>query len=179
MRVNRLALLLTLGLGAAARAGKTTVDVRDADALRRALAGATAGTTIALAPGTYAGGLHAAGLAGTPGAPIVIRSADPARPAVIEGGTTCLHISSSCHVEVRDLVLQKAAGNGLNVDDGGTITAPAHHITIAGLRVRDIGPNGNRDGIKLSGVDDFRVEGCLVEDWGRGGSGIPRRRKRG
>ena len=38
--------------------------------------------------------------------------------------------------------------------------------------VRDIGPTGNRDGIKLSGVDDFRVEGCTVERWGSGGSGI-------
>jgi hypothetical protein len=38
--------------------------------------------------------------------------------------------------------------------------------------IRDVGPTGNRDGIKLSGVDDFRVEGCTIERWGSGGSGI-------
>jgi hypothetical protein len=41
------------------------------------------------------------------------------------------------------------------------------------LTVRDIGPEGNRDGIKLSGVADFRVERCVIERWGTGGgSGI-------
>jgi hypothetical protein len=40
------------------------------------------------------------------------------------------------------------------------------------LTIRDIGPAGNRDGIKLSGVDDFRVESCVIERWGSTGSGI-------
>jgi hypothetical protein len=35
-----------------------------------------------------------------------------------------------------------------------------------------VGPKGNRDGIKLSGVTDFRVEGCTLERWGAGGSAI-------
>jgi hypothetical protein len=41
-----------------------------------------------------------------------------------------------------------------------------------GLTVADVGPDGNRDGIKLSGLDDFRVEVCHLERWGSGGSGI-------
>ena len=40
------------------------------------------------------------------------------------------------------------------------------------LVVRDVGPTGNRDGIKLSGVSSFRVEGCRIERWGSGGSAI-------
>jgi hypothetical protein len=35
-----------------------------------------------------------------------------------------------------------------------------------------VGPGGNRDGFKLSGVDDFEVEDCTFERWGTGGSGI-------
>jgi len=36
-----------------------------------------------------------------------------------------------------------------------------------------VGPQGNHDAIKLSGVVDFRVEGCVIERWGTGGgSGI-------
>jgi hypothetical protein len=38
--------------------------------------------------------------------------------------------------------------------------------------VRDVGPGGNRDGIKLSGVKDFLVSGCTLERWGDRGSGI-------
>src|SRR6185295_6848225 len=32
-----------------------------------------------------------------------------------------------------------------------------------------VGPGGNCDGIKLSGVDEFRVASCTVEGWGTGG----------
>jgi Right handed beta helix region len=45
-------------------------------------------------------------------------------------------------------------------------------LVLLRLRVSDVGPRGNRDGIKLSGVEDFRVEGCTVERWGDGGSAI-------
>jgi hypothetical protein len=62
--------------------------------------------------------------------------------------------------------------NELQVDDGGSFDSPAHHILLEGLVVRDIGPEGNLDGIKLSGVDDFRVEGCTIERWSSGGSAI-------
>ena len=63
-------------------------------------------------------------------------------------------------------------GNGVNIDDGGSYDSPAHHILLRGLAIRDIGPDGNRDGLKLSGVDDFHVEGCTIERWGSEGSGI-------
>jgi hypothetical protein len=41
------------------------------------------------------------------------------------------------------------------------------------LKIRDIGSRGNHDCLKLSGVVDFRIEGCVIERWGTGGgSGI-------
>jgi len=67
--------------------------------------------------------------------------------------------------------MKKTAG-GLIIDDGDSYDTPAHHVILRNLVIRDIGPQGNHDGIKLSGVDDFRVEGCLIERWGDGGSGI-------
>jgi hypothetical protein len=75
-------------------------------------------------------------------------------------------------VELRDLVVAGATGNGINIDDGGSVDTPAQHVLLKGVVVRDVGPNGNRDGIKLSGLNDFRVEGCRVERWGSGGSAI-------
>lgn len=149
-----------------------TVTVADTEQLRRALAEAGPGTTVRIAPGTYRGGVSARGLRGEAGRPIVLTAADPERPPVFEGGDSGLHLSDPAYVELHDLIVAGVRGNGLNIDDGGSYDSPAHHVRLRGLVVRDIGPQGNRDGIKLSGVDDFRVEGCTVERWGSGGSGI-------
>src|SRR5207253_1248794 len=139
---------------------------------KRALREAKPGTTIGIAPGTYEGDLSAEGLQGEPGKPIVLAAADPRRPPVITGGATGLQLSEAAHVELRDLVVTKARGNGINIDDGGSFDSPAHHIVLRGLVIRDIGPSGNRDGIKLSGVDEFRLQDCTLERWGSDGSGI-------
>jgi hypothetical protein len=148
------------------------VDVKDDAGLRRAIAEARPGTTIRVAPGDYAGGVYARDLHGAAGEPIVIRAADPAHPPAFRGGSFAFQISRASHVELRDLVVEKATDNGINIDDGGELTKPSHHIVLAGLTIRDVGPDGNHDGVKLSGLADFRVEGCTLERWGRGGSGI-------
>lgn len=149
-----------------------TVTVANTAELRQALAEAKPGTTIRIAAGTYEGGLFSQTLQGEPGKPIVLKAADPKRPPIIEGGVSSLQLSSPAYVEIRDLVITKATGNGLNIDDGGSPNRPAHHLIVHGLIVRDVGPEGNRDGIKLSGVEDFLVENCTLERWGRRGSGV-------
>ncbi len=149
-----------------------TITVGDAQELQQAIAQAEPGMQILIAPGTYEGGFYFRDLKGAPGAPIVIAAADPEQPPVIQGGGNCIHLANVSHIELRNLILAGARGNGLNIDDGGTFETPSHHILLSGLVVRDVGPEGNRDGIKLSGVDDFRVENCTVERWGSGGSGI-------
>jgi len=150
----------------------TTVTVSNAQELRQAIAQAEPGTTVLMAPGAYEGGFYFHDLNGTPDAPIIIAAADPKHPPVIQGGGNCFHFANVSYVELHNLILSGARGNGLNIDDGGTFETPAHHIVLRGLVVRDVGPEGNRDGIKLSGVDDFRVENCTIERWGSGGSGI-------
>lgn len=154
------------------RAQERVVDVHTRDELRAAAAAARPGTRIRLAPGTYEGGLHLEGLRGAKGAPIVIEAADVARPPCFQGGTSGLQLSAPEHVELRQLVFSGQTGNGLNIDDGGNPATSAHHLELVNLVVRDVGPDGNRDGTKLSGVVDFRVAGCTLERWGRGGSGI-------
>jgi hypothetical protein len=153
-------------------AEEVTVRVSSRDELARALASARPGTTILIAPGTYRGGLSARGLAGMKEAPIIVAGADPQDPPEIEGGGGGLHLSSPAHLELRDIVFEKATGNGVNIDDGGSADTPAHDIVLKNLVIRDVGPTGNRDGLKLSGVNDFRVEGCRIERWGSGGSAI-------
>ena len=169
MRIKWLVGFVMLASGAVLprAAGAETVTVRDDAGLRAALRSARAGSTILLAPGEYAGVLSAARLQGTAAAPIVIAGADPEKPPYFRGGGAAFHLSQVAHLELRDLRISGATGNGVNIDDGGVAGAPSHHVTLRRLTVTDVGPNGNRDGIKLSGLDDFQVLDCRVERWGR------------
>lgn len=144
------------------------VPVDGNDSLRAALLAARPGHRIELAPGEYAA-RFASGLRGEAGSPIVITAADRAHPPRFVAG---IHLSSIAHVTLSDLVIERAAANGLNIDDGGSITDASHHVTLERLVVRDCGGRGNEDGIKLSGVDDLAITECTIERWGRGGSGI-------
>jgi hypothetical protein len=165
-----LLLFVILAVASTLSAQEKTVSTRDE--LTRAIQNAKPGTTILIAPGTYRGGLSFIQLRGAKDKPIVLAASDPKRPPVFEGGASCFHLTDPSYVELHNLVLMEATGNGLNIDDGGSYSSPAHHVVLRGLTIRDIGPSGNRDGIKLSGVDDFRVESCIVEQWGSSGSAI-------
>ncbi len=146
----------------------TTVEVATLAALRDALAKAKPGVTIAIAPGTYEAALFASDLHGEPGRPIRIVAADPTRPPVFRSGRG-LHFSKVSHLEIADIHVDGASGNGLNIDDGGDRMRPSQEIVLSRLEVRNI-PPGNHDGIKLSGVAGFRIEKCSIFRWG--GSGV-------
>lgn len=154
---------------AAAVSGKDReVAVSTDEELRRALAEAVPGTRILVAPGEYRG-FSAAAVAGKEGRPIVLTAATPEDPPRFCGG---IHFSDVGHFEIRGITIRGAPANGLNIDDGGSFDTPSHHLLLAGVTVLDCGGRGNDDGIKLSGVVDFRLEGCTVERWGRGGSAV-------
>ena len=152
--------------------GPVVVRVQDAAGLKDAVSRAKPGTRIELSPGEYGAGFLFSDLQGEPDNPIVIAAADPDNPPTFTGGGECIHITDPAYVELHYLSLSGASGNGLNIDDGGSFETPAHHVLLRGLQVTDIGPSGNRDGIKLSGLTDFRVEDCVIERWGDGGSAI-------
>lgn len=133
---------------------------------------ASPGTQILVAPGEYRGGLSFTGLRGVQRKPIVIGAVDPANPPKILGGASGIHLRNVAWIELRNLILSGATGNGLNIDDGGDLDKPASRVVLSGLVIRDVGPKGNHDGIKLSGVDNFTIEKCVVERWGDSGSAI-------
>jgi len=143
-----------------------TVRVSDSDQLRRALAGAGPGTTILLEPGRYRGDVHVSDLAGGVDAPITIAGADPEDPPVFDGGRQALHLADCRYIVLRNLFVQGCSANGINIDDGGTFATPAHHVVVEGVTIRRIGPRGNYDGLKISGVDYFTVRRCRFEGWG-------------
>ncbi len=146
--------------------------VRNAEQFRQVVAAAKPGARILLAPGNYSGGFYFSNLQGETNRPIILAAADPAHPPVFQGPTG-IHFSRPAFLELHDLIISNATINGLNIDDGGALDGPAHHVVLRRLRVSDVGPGGNRDCIKLSGLVDFRIENCTIERWGTGGgSGI-------
>lgn len=166
-------IVMLFGSGRAADGVKThAVDVRTRDELRRAIAAAEPGAIIRIAPGTYRGGLSFENVHGVPARPIVICALDEQRPPVIQGEGAGLHLRDPAHVELRNLIIEGAEGNGLNIDNGGRADGAAHHIVVSNVAIRGIGPRGNCDGLKLSGVDDFLVQDCSFQHWGDGGSAI-------
>ena len=50
------------------------------------------------------------------------------------------------------------------------IATPMHHLIVENVTVTHIGPRGNHDGLKMSGVDQFIIRNCRFIGWG--GSGI-------
>ncbi|HEX5137854.1 MAG TPA: right-handed parallel beta-helix repeat-containing protein [Planctomycetota bacterium] len=135
-----------------------------AAAPEKEIAAAKPGQRVVIAPGEYHG-FHLSDVRGLRGQPIVV----VAQGAVFKGG---IQLSDVAYLEIEGLAVEGAPGNGLNIDDGGTFETPSHHVILRDVVVRDCGGRGNEDGIKLSGVDDFRLERCTVERWGRGGSAV-------
>lgn len=149
-----------------------TITVNTRAQIVTAVEQAKSGATILIAPGTYQGGLHFNGLQGKEGKPIILAAADETNRPIFQGNNSCFHLTDPAFVELHNLILTESSGNGINIDDDASSETPAHHVVLRGLTIRDVGPEGNRDGIKLSGLDNFRVENCIIERWGTSGSGI-------
>lgn len=167
-RFATLVAVLVLATPAAA----ADVLVRDRGALNAAVPAAKPGDRILLAPGDYNGNFFFANIHGAPRRPIVIAAADVTKPPRFVGPAIGIQISGCSYVEFYDLEFAGTDSNALTVDDANNPAKPAHHIVIRNVRVHDLRKNGNIDGIKLSGVDDFLVVDCEMRVWGEGGSAI-------
>jgi hypothetical protein len=157
----RALLLLVLAAGLPASAAEV-ITVANSAQLRAALARLQPGHHLRLAPGEYGPGYVIDRAHGTATQPIVIEGSDPANPPRFAGGAVALHVRGASYLTLRHLAAHGQSGNGLNLDDGG---ASSHHVTLDRVVVSDTGPTGNRDGIKLSGIDDFVLRECRVSGW--------------
>jgi hypothetical protein len=139
--------------------------VRDAASLQSAIRNLKANSTVKIAPGDYPGGYQVSGIER-----VTIKALDPARPPVFKGGKTGFQFTRCAHLSLRHLKIVGQTENGLNLDDGGLLDQPVHGITLDHLEVSDIGPSGNHDGIKCSGLDGLKITDCILKGWG--GQGI-------
>ncbi len=154
------------GLGEAF--GAPTFSVSSFAELKAALREVQPGTVIEIAPGLYQGGIYLRNVHGTAEAPIVLRAADPENPPVFEGPGEGVKLSSCSYIKLSRLVFQGYRQNGINIADDGLRDKreASHHIILEHLRIRDIGPAGNHDALKMSGVNHFVVRDCVFEGWG-------------
>lgn len=155
--------LLFLLLGSLAAADD--IIVRDADSLHTALKDLKPGATLKLAPGDYPGGHHVVGIE-----KLTIEALDPKNPPHFNGGGNAWHFSRCSGLTLRHIRLSGQTGNGLNLDDGGQMDPPVTGITLDHIEINDIGPKGNHDGIKCSGLDKLTIRDCTITGWG--GQGI-------
>lgn len=139
--------------------------------LEQASQSALPGDTLQFANGVHAGGGYILGLQGTSTEWITIRG-EQAGSAIIRGGSNGFQLSDPRYLRIEDLVFEAQTGNGLNIDDGGTIETPAHHLEIRNCEWRAMNATGNNDQLKMSGIDDFSVTSCRFFDGAAGGSMI-------
>jgi len=138
--------------------------------LREALQNTLPGTIISIAPGLYSSGIYMKDVHGSPDSPIVVTGADPENPPVFMGYGEGAKLSSCSFIKLANMTFQGFTKNGMNIDDGGKVETSSHHIILDNITVLDIGPKGNRDALKMSGVDHFIVRNSQFKGWG--GSGI-------
>lgn len=158
------ALIPLFALHAAEPAGQVVV-VRDAGQLRSALGALKPGTTLKIGPGEYPGGQSMRGVAR-----LTVEALDPKNPPHFKGGSGGWHFSQCDGLTVRNLRISGQRANGLNLDDGGQAAKPVRGVTIERVEISDIGPRGNHDGIKASGITGLTIRDCAVSGWG--GQGI-------
>lgn len=141
------------------------VVVRDVSSLRSALRGLKSGTTLKISPGEYPGNHFVSGIE-----KVTIEALDPEQPPLFQGGKTGFQFSRCTDLTLRNLRLQGQSEGGLNLDDGGDAAHPVTGITLDHIEISDIGPKGNHDAIKCSGLDKATIRDCTITGWS--GQGI-------
>lgn len=135
--------------------------VRDAQALRKAIAGLKPCDVLKIAPGTYPGGNYVKGVSN-----LTVTVLEPQRPPVFEGGKTGWHFSECPGLVLRHLHVRGQSINGLNLDNGSASKPLVEQVRLEEIQVSDIGPDGNYDGIKVSGLRHVLIRSCVVTGWG-------------
>lgn len=119
------------------------------------------GDVLRIGYGTFPGGHSISGIAN-----LTVEGTDPKNRPVFEGGKEAFHFSRTPGLKLRNIIVRGQTGNGINIDDGGLLDQPVENILIENVKVEDIGPNGNFDGIKCSGLKKLEIRNCEITGWG-------------
>jgi len=141
------------------------IQVANATELRSALKHLSDGLTIRIAPGEYGSGYNVQGVAN-----LSIAGLDPEQPPHFQGGKSAWHFARCPNLKLSHLRVSGQSQNGINLDDGGDLRRRISGIVLENVHVSDIGPQGNFDGIKASGLEQLTIRKCSVTGWA--GQGI-------
>lgn len=148
------------------------VDVASPEALAQALAEAGPGTVIRLAPGDY-GALVVQDLRGSPDAPVVIASADPASPARLSR----LTLRGVASVELRGLLLDHSFTPGDPIWFGPFEVLDSRDVALSGVVIDGDVARGvsvvddgfpTAFGLRVIGVEGFALEDSEIRGFYRG-----------
>lgn len=141
------------------RAG--VIEVRNGDELRKVLGSLKDGDVLKIAPGKYPPGHTVSGVSN-----LTVEALDKDDRPVFEGGNQAWHFIRTPGLKIRNLIIRGQKTNGINMDDGGKMDQPVEDVLIEGVSVEDIGPKGNFDGIKCSGLKGLVIRDCEISGWG-------------
>ena len=139
----------------------TTHDVDTPTGLSRTLGALKAGDIVKIAPGDYGSGYFVSGIEN-----LTIEASHPRNPPHFKGGKEAWHFSRCPGLTLRHLKVSGQSANGINLDDGGKRDEPVAKVQLEGLTVSEIGPDGNFDAIKCSGLTDLVIRDCQISGWG-------------
>ncbi len=142
-----------------------TLTIHDDAELQAAIRQLKNGTVLKIASGVYRAGHHVSGIEN-----LTIEAADPNHPPTFQGSSTGWQFSRCPQLTLRHLKITGQTLNGLNLDDGSDLKNLVPNITIEHVEISDIGPTGNHDGIKCSGLTGLTLRACTITGWG--GQGI-------
>ena len=123
------------------------------------------GDIVTLLEGIYSGGVSLRNIKGSKEAPITIVGKGIEK-TIFSKGKQALHLINCHNLILKNFSIKKFTINGLNADDGGSQTNPPIGLVFENISVTDIGPKGNNDGFKFSGLHEFRVKNCYFSGWG-------------
>ncbi len=129
------------------------------------------GDTVVVYAGTYSGGIFKENLKGTADKWIVLKTA-PGEEVIINGGSNAMQLSSFAFLLIDGFTIQGQTANGLNLDDGGSLITPSHHLILQNCTFLGLNATGNNDQLKMSGIDTFTVTKCKFYNGAAGGSSI-------
>ena len=156
MKLSLASILLVAGSLHAAE-----IVVRNPGELQHALRSLKSGDTLKIAPGDYPGGQFVEKIG-----KLTIEALDPGNPPHFKGGTEGWHLVRCPELRLRKLHVSGQSANGINIDDGGERNSPVDGIVMEGLVISDIGPTGNFDAIKCSGLRELVIRDCKISGWG-------------
>ena len=87
-------------------------------------------------------------------------------PPQFIGGTFAWHFSKCNNLKLSGIGCSKQTINGINIDDGGDYAQSTKKVSISNIRISSIGPKGNTDALKCSGIDHLTISGCRFQGWG-------------